>query len=44
MLQVSSESHLSFISVPYIVMRGHAVAHLVEALRYKPKRRGLDFR
>ena len=29
--------------VRYFVMRGHAVAQLVEALRYKPEGRGFDF-
>ena len=28
----------------YIALRGHVVAQLVEALRYKPEGRGFDFR
>ena len=28
----------------HITIRGHAVAHLVEALRYKPEGRGFDSR
>jgi hypothetical protein len=28
----------------YLIVMGHAVAQLVEALRYKPGGRGFDFR
>jgi len=28
----------------YVVLSGHAVAQLVEELRYKPEGRGFDFR
>jgi hypothetical protein len=30
--------------VPYLILTGHAVAQLVEALRYKPEGRGFDSR
>jgi short-subunit dehydrogenase len=33
---------LSFLT--YIASKGHAVAHLVEALHYKPEGRGFDSR
>jgi hypothetical protein len=35
---------LSLIKHHFINTKGHAVAHLVEALRYKPESRGYDSR
>ena len=43
LLVYSSHLHLGLTS-DYFFERGHAVAQLVEALRYKPKGRGLDSR
>jgi mannitol/fructose-specific phosphotransferase system IIA component (Ntr-type) len=34
----------TFISTKYSMHRGHAVAQLVESLRYKPECRGFDSR
>jgi hypothetical protein len=34
--------YLSFFSAPTFLSRGHAVAQLVEALRYKSEGRGFD--